>query len=209
MSGPVRNHCCPLHPTLSGESPIQLLRAVGILLQLRKKKILTDSLTVLRSLIAQLGWRRDVACVATPLKELYDNPDEVSGVGKLGIKHCSELLQELAQLLPKTTIVINALDECSNKEGLLKVLHEMVEISAGSHHINILVGSKMHVPVKTWFPECFCVSPADNAEDVANFIDIEVKDHRSHFLGGKVSDEERGDPLERLANVLRERAENI
>jgi hypothetical protein len=174
-----------------------------------KEKRPTDSLAVLRSLIAQLGWQRDGLSVATPLQQTYAKADQISGAGQLGIPQCSELLQELVHLLPKTTIVIDALDECSDYEVLLEVLYEMFRASPEGRHVNILVSSRMHVPVNEWFSGCLCVGPADNKEDVMNFIATEVQAHRNRFLSGRISESDRRDIERRLMSVLSKRAENV
>lgn len=76
------------------------------------------------SLIAQVAWSPDYSSVADSVKCLYANRN-----GRIKDKLDPSLLAGLISQYYRTTIIIDALDECNNHEGLL--LH-LQAVSSGS-----------------------------------------------------------------------------
>jgi hypothetical protein len=75
------------------------------------------------SLIAQVAWSPDYSSVADSVKNLYANRNGTKN------KLDPSLLAGLISQYYRTTIIIDALDECNNYEGL--ILH-LQAVSSGS-----------------------------------------------------------------------------
>lgn len=154
-----------------------------------------EALGVLRSLISQLAWTPDGSTIATPVKSLYDAANPVSGRGQPDIDQCIILLTELTAYCPEVTIVIDALDECSDSWILLSSLNDILSSPKGS--VKIFLSSRMHVEVSDCFPQCVTISPEANRADVR------------HYIRTEVAKRERPDLEERLIDILSRRAQHM
>jgi hypothetical protein len=158
--------------------------------------------TILRCLACQLGWKNDGTSIADSIRSLYENADPISGAGLPGLEGCKELLTTLVRLCPKVTVIIDALDECSDPDVLLEALQNVCQGSSGN--VKIFVSSRMQIGVQDWFSECLLLGMEQNREDVRAFIKSEMDLKRMNLLQGK-----RPDLEQRLASVLIRRSENV
>lgn len=73
-----------------------------------------------------------------------------------------------------TTIIIDALDECSDFYDLLSYLEELASACQGK--VKFLLSSRMNVPVQQAFPESARMEVGlDSKEDIDFFINTEMK----------------------------------
>ena len=105
----------------------------------------TDATAVLRSLIAQLAWSSDGSEVAHSVKTLHESGD--GRVDKLDV----ELLVDLADRNQRTTVIIDALDECVDYSKLLSLLKKASDdMTTGT--LKFFFSSRPNVTLLPTFP---------------------------------------------------------
>ena len=139
----------------------------------------TDATAVLRSLIAQLAWSSDGSEVAHSVKALYGSGD--GREDKLDM----ELLVDLADRNQRTTIIIDALDECVDYSKLLSLLKKTFEkMTTGT--LRFFLSSRPNVTLLPKFPSWEKLELDNQREltshDMEKYIHTQVMDAEGRRL---------------------------
>ena len=104
----------------------------------------------------------------------------------------------------RVTIVIDALDECSNAPEVLLALWEIQKKSPAD--LKVFVSSRMNVEVLHYLPNCekIHVDEDMNSQDIEVFVRSEVVNQQRRLLDNK-----RPDLESRLIRVLVTRAQGM
>ena len=133
-----------------------------------------ESNTNLRSLVRQLCCASIGGSILRPADEVYKAHEKDSfATGPLDQEECVKLISQLADLLPLTTIIIDALDECDadSSDLLLDSLKRIMEQSTGL--VKILIASR-DVRGITCHLEGFpniMIKANDNRTDITRFVE--------------------------------------
>jgi dsDNA-specific endonuclease/ATPase MutS2 len=158
---------------------------------------------ILRNIVAQLS----SAKMDFILREFREHGE---GKATLSTKDCTRLLSELVWALGGCTLIIDALDECSNPYDLLEALKT---VSEDTKQLRIFISSRFEIKVASEFPEAFCVpiTPEDNQKDIANYVNREIERRRNI-----INRRNRGEPEQmndnlatELSEILQERAHSM
>lgn len=135
----------------------------------------------LRALIRQLAIKPNSLSVADDVRyeygkrRLHDPKD-----CRFSVKECEELLGKLIPCDAKklrTTIIIDALDECEGDVGLLTSLKEL--LGSRRQTMRLLLSSQIHIPVEDFFRDIgivsISISPTQTKVDMRYFIHQEIK----------------------------------
>lgn len=135
--------------------------------------------TILRSLVRQLAWSADNHSISKFVKDIYDECrlSHESGENRFTVRACISLLTTLISTRENTTIIIDALDECSDPLGLLSNLNEIS--TAVKSNVRLFFSSRMNVDVLEEFPECAKIEVIfESHEDIEFYVKTEVNSRR-------------------------------
>ncbi|PGH10978.1 hypothetical protein AJ79_05129 [Helicocarpus griseus UAMH5409] len=122
----------------------------------------SEAVDIMRSIVRQLAWSPKDLQIEEFIREIWRSRQSQE-MNKLTVGECKQLLLRLAGRFRSTAIFIDALDECSNPKGTVKVF----------------VSSRDDVgfAINTTFPECLRVNitPASTATDLRHFIERRVQ----------------------------------
>jgi hypothetical protein len=162
-----------------------------------------DPEEILRSVVRQLSCLKPGLPIMEPVTTKYSEREEGSfGLTKLTIEECLELVIELTEIYPSTTIVLDALDECSpdTRHELLQALDDIIQKSVGL--VKIFVSSRDDSDIVCRLKESsnLYIQSSDNSEDITRFVrhEVELSIRRRRLLGGDVSDELRQTVIDAL-----------
>lgn len=165
---------------------------------------------ILRSLVRQLACSISHETILEPVRVLYKSHEQNGfAAGPLTLKESTALIIELSQWRPRTTIIIDALDECdfSSRGDLLQALSRIVQDSWGL--VKILVSSRADADIVCHFSKCLDlrIEASQNQDDIEYYIDFEVEDliKRKKLLYGNVSMELK----QAIHSILREQAQGM
>ena len=169
----------------------------------------SESIDIFRCLISHLARSHDGASIAGPVKAMYDERgrDRVSGRGKPSFEECVAILHELCDAWPRTTIIIDALDECLAPS---EVLHGLGEVrTKATSTVQMFISSRMHISVPFYFPNCeqIHIEAGKNSGDIEKYVREEVNSggsQKRRLLDGKRPDFEA-----RLVQILIARAQGM
>lgn len=153
-----------------------------------------DPSFILRSLIKQLCLRSPESNLPEPVLKSYDLRKRAADFAHLlNVKECELLLIELSSGFPRTTIVLDALDECDPKSrgSLFDVLDAVVG-GATANPVKVFVTSRDDADLRKRFaarPEVY-IQERDNSVDIGKFIRTEVQKciKNRDLLEGDVND---------------------
>ena len=136
-------------------------------------------LSVLRSFVRQLSTiAHDQDSIQKNLRQLYIQTQLKAS--ELSMETCRGLLLELINLYPKTTLVLDALDECDNrKRGILHGTFEYF-LDHSLRPVKIFISSRPDSDIKERFKgrANIEIQAADNHDDIATFVKSEITKHR-------------------------------
>ena len=170
----------------------------------RKEVHRTSPLDIFRSLVAQLALSPDGSSVAESIKRKHkekkqdelDNPDLLVG-----------LLTGLIALYQRTTIVVDALDECEDYGRLLRLLKKVSNGTRGA--IKFFFSSRTNVKLLKDFPSWEKLELDSEKgltkDDINTYIRTQVKDREKMDLGPRLLDEGRSMLGESLVEALEDR----
>jgi hypothetical protein len=151
-----------------------------------------DPETILNTLIHQLA-QADESKILEPVVDKYKKRQATGqNTSRLTLQESKELLLQLTDIYPQTTICLDALDEVDNeiRIHLLKSLKWIVEKS--KNLVKIFATSRNDTDILHQFKifPRIDVQPDDNANDINNFIKIKVEDAiaDAQLLDGEISD---------------------
>ena len=161
--------------------------------------------TVMSSILSQLLWSPDGSGIAKQVSNLYtawryERPDEA----RLSLEESANIVGELINPWSQTTIIIDALDECSQPYPLLRTLKRIIEDSAG--RVKIFVSSRMNVDVSDVLESVSRVNiqVKDTSADVREYIWKELKESDRRLLKGREPELE-----DRMIATLNSRAQGM
>ncbi|KAJ5642154.1 hypothetical protein N7490_006154 [Penicillium lividum] len=161
--------------------------------------------TVLRSLLRQLAWSKTNLSVASIIKERYRQWQQDQGCGgrELLADDCIKLLTQLIASNYHTTIIIDALDECSDFDELLSNLEKIMSACQGK--VKFLLSSRMHVPVQEIFPANTRIEVGlDNKDDIELLIKTKIEQNQRRLEQCKSSELKA-----RMIKTLSDRAQGM
>ncbi len=138
-------------------------------------------------MIAQLAISLDGSSVSQVVAEKY----QTRAARPIEIQECPELLTHLVNEYQKTTIIIDALDECENADVLLLRLRELISSTAGAPvPVKFFFSSRKQVEVEQLFQECEKLEIGNGTDllldDMKNFIKLQVKQREELCLGSRL-----------------------
>ncbi|KAF4625153.1 hypothetical protein G7Y89_g13014 [Cudoniella acicularis] len=130
---------------------------------------------ILQSLVRQLAWSPQDSTIANPIKVAWNNGKR-SKEDKLSLNDCSKILSELSTRCRRTTIILDALDECADPIELLQHLKSL----SGKKNVtlSLFVSSRNEVEVSKVLENCPTINLESNntSKDIEYFIRHEVED---------------------------------
>jgi hypothetical protein len=153
-----------------------------------------DPEEILRSIVRQLSCPSPGCPIMKPVTAKYNQREEDSfELTKLALEECLELIIQLTELYPSTTIVLDALDECSpnTRHELLQALDDIIQKSAGLVKVFVSSRDDQDIVRKLKDSPNLYICSSDNAEDIRRFVHQEVwrSIKSGRLLHGFVSDD--------------------
>ena len=163
--------------------------------------------SILNTLIQQLA-QSGSGQLLKPVVNIYQDRESIGQTSsRLSLVDSENLLVQLTNIYPQTTICIDALDEVDNRIYLLDSLKRIMERS--DNLVKIFATSRMDPEILVQF-EMFSrieLKPDDIADDIGRFIQAQVArmiDTRS-LIDGKVN----GELKDEICHVLHERSKGM
>lgn len=152
-----------------------------------------DPDAIFRAILKQLSHIK-TGCIHPLVVEHYRaSKREGFPTGDLAIAESTDLILKLLQVYPKTTIVIDALDECDLKrrEDLFESLQKIVMLTANL--VKIFVSSRDDTDITRQYaalPNLY-IQAKDNVNDINAFVDYKIDEsiRKRKLLNGKLSPE--------------------
>jgi Cdc6-like AAA superfamily ATPase len=140
-----------------------------------------EPLSVLRSFVRQLSTlvneEHSSISLQRRLQEFYIQKQEKASAPT--ISECKELILEFINIYPKTTLILDALDECDkHKRGdLIKIFDDF--LAHASRPVKIFISSRPDDDIKERFKSGanIEIQAADNDDDISKFIRSEITKH--------------------------------
>jgi hypothetical protein len=123
-----------------------------------------------------------------------------------------ELVQLLCDIIPtyqRTTIVLDALDECKYFDVLLLFLRDLFKSSGGK--LRMILSSRLHVTAPVSFPshEEILIQHGVNETDIKKFVQTQVLDRESLNIGKRLLNGRYKDLELRLIDLVTHRAQGM
>ncbi|PHH90729.1 hypothetical protein CDD83_2834 [Cordyceps sp. RAO-2017] len=145
--------------------------------------------SILRSYVRQLSTvLRHPARMQKKLVELYQQSQR--SAAKLSFGDCRGYMLDTIHLYPKTTIVLDALDEC-NERTRGKLVELFVELVSKSQRlVKVFISSRREVDIVKMLPAGYVVgiSAENNGGDIERFIEKEIQEMDQKGKWQSVSD---------------------
>ena len=132
---------------------------------------------------------------------MYERANTHSGGGKPDIDRCIELIKTIQKDIPKVTIIIDALDECSDWWMMIASLAETMQ---GTNQTHLFLTSRMQVEVGELIQDYVLMGPESNVQDVEDYIRTQILNGDRRLLKGRHPELEA-----RLIDVLSQRSESM
>lgn len=161
--------------------------------------------TVLQSILRQLAWSTSNLSVAPTIKAKYIAAQRgpAAGTRRLTADECLQMINQFVADYYHTTILIDALDECSDFFELLSYLVEISSASQGK--VRFLFSSRMNVPVHQFFPKSSTIEVGqDSGNDIDFFIATEMARNKRRLAQCNALDLE-----DKMTRVLSHRAQGM
>jgi ankyrin repeat domain-containing protein 50 len=137
-----------------------------------------DPLSVLRSYASQLSTTSDRQRIQKSLKELYEKNRDRGGEPTIPI--CKDLILESINTYPRTTLTLDALDECDS--GTRYALIEAFDylLSKAERPLKIFIASRPDGDIRDRFlsQPNIEIQATDNEMDIQRFVNAEITKHR-------------------------------
>jgi hypothetical protein len=138
-----------------------------------------EPLSVLRSFVRQLSTiAHDEDSMQKNLRQLHIQTRLKAS--ELSMDICKGLLLEFINLYPKTTLILDALDECDKrKRGVLIEIFDYF-LNHASRPVKIFISSRPDGDIKERFKSRanIEIQATDNHDDIATFVESEITKHR-------------------------------
>jgi Cdc6-like AAA superfamily ATPase len=137
-----------------------------------------EPLSVLRSFVRQLSTiANNEDSIQKNLRQLHVQTRLKAS--ELNMDICKDLLLEFINLYPKTTLVLDALDECDKrKRGVLIKTFDYF-LNHASRPVKIFISSRPDGDIKERFKSRanIEIQATDNHDDIATFVESEITEH--------------------------------
>lgn len=151
----------------------------------RKEQDRREPASIFRALLKQLSIHPIVPeLYVTVIREYELREKDGFASGDFSLAECKTLIIELLNLIPKTTIIIDGLDECDLKsssddwtrDDLLDALLELVRAPVNSL-VKVFVSSRGDYDIKKAFKKVsnLSIGLTDNSKEIEVFVDMEVR----------------------------------
>jgi len=158
----------------------------------RAEEARRDPEMIMSALIHQLA-QADDRKILKPVVDIYKDREQNGQISaRLTLEESQELLVKIADIYPRTTICLDALDEVDHeiRIRLLKSLKHVIEKS--KNLVKIFATSRNDMDIFLQFKEfpMIDLEPDDNISDINEFITWRMKNviRDRELLSGKVSD---------------------
>lgn len=144
----------------------------------RNEKVRRQPLAVLQSYVRQLStYERNPQHMQTSLRKVCNEMEQKGS--DLSFDTCKQLLLESVNLYPRTTLVLDALDECDpdSRKRLVEAIEDL--LSAAERPLKVFISGRPDRDIR----DCFLYRPnieiqtTDNQDDIKKFLDQNVKKH--------------------------------
>lgn len=152
-----------------------------------------DPDTIFRAILKQLSYLKTGVLHAAVVEHYNTAKLEGFSSGDLGIHESADLILQLLNIYPKTTIIIDALDECDPKlrEDLFEALERILTLAPNL--VKIFVSSRDDADITHRYAELpnLYIEANDNADDINRFVQSQISEciQKRKLLNGKVSSE--------------------
>ena len=106
-------------------------------------------------------------------------------------KECWDILRKLVNTYPRTTLVLDALDECKKQDrrGLIEGLHSLVNES--ERPVKIFIASRAEVDIRDnlFHQDLVEVEATTNTDDITTYIEDEIGKHMQGGFWRSISPE--------------------
>lgn len=104
---------------------------------------------------------------------------------ELSLEDCKKQLQSVSDLYPRSTVVIDALDECSQgdsvtgRQALVDILGDLIK-SSDKRPLNIFVSGRPEGDLLAAFKSRtqVIIAAGDNLDDIKRFLDYRIQNER-------------------------------
>lgn len=154
-----------------------------------------DPASIARSLVKQLclrtpGVESSPSCPKAVLALYRDREKNADLQRTLSIVECTDLLVELSTGFLRTTIIVDALDECDS-ETRSQLCDLLALVVSSSNRVKVFITSRDEGDLRAKFEESpnVYIQERDNSGDINCYIEAEIKAciNGKKLLGGKVS----------------------
>ncbi|PGH08637.1 hypothetical protein GX51_01157 [Blastomyces parvus] len=162
----------------------------------RNESIRREPLAVLCSFVRQLSSTVNYQhSIQKRVREYYLRCRQLAS--KPTIRECRELLLELINLYPKTTLILDALDECGEQSR--SVLFELFDylVTRAAKPVKVFISSRPDIDIKITFSSHpnIRIQASDNDDDISKFVKSEIT---RHLRWNKMSVELQNDIIKTL-----------
>jgi Cdc6-like AAA superfamily ATPase len=138
-----------------------------------------EPLSILRSYVRQLSIATGISDgIRKGLKDLYQDMRMKSS--DIGFDTCKQHLHEAVSLYDKTTIVLDALDECE-PNSRFQIIDMIDSLLSHSKRVNVFVSSRRDRDIRNIFSKTpnIEIQASDNEKDIQSFVDSEISKHQN------------------------------
>ncbi|RFU32262.1 hypothetical protein B7463_g4088, partial [Scytalidium lignicola] len=162
-----------------------------------------EPLSVLRSFVRQLSTlTRNNGSIQKSVRQIYNSSREKGS--ELTMSSCKELLLELINSYPMTTLILDALDECDKdkRNKLIEIFDYLVDHAL--RPVKIFISSRPDGDIRERFKNKtnIQIQSSDNHEDISKFVEAEICKHRRW---SKMSNELQSE----IVQILQDRSQGI
>ena len=160
-----------------GLSSSQANEAIAYFYCNRNEAVRRDPVAALKSFVRQLASpAKRPDAVYSKLQQMRIEL-ELKG-SQMNVEHCRDILQQMANTYPQTTIVLDALDEC-DPETRWKLMTALDSLLESNNPVKVFISSRPDVDIKAHFRNrpSIEIKATDNHFDIASFVRQEIVRH--------------------------------
>ncbi|OJD14083.1 hypothetical protein AJ78_05529, partial [Emergomyces pasteurianus Ep9510] len=162
----------------------------------RNEAVRREPLEVLRSFVRQLSsTANNQHAVQTCIRQYYIQSRQEAS--EPTINDCRKLLLDLINIYPKTTLILDALDECEDHSRSVVIEFFQYLVSQAARPVKIFISSRPDIDIRNKFNRHtnIGIQAKDNDDDISKFVKSEIS---GHPRWNKMSAELQNDIIETL-----------
>ena len=137
-----------------------------------------EPLSIFRSFVRQLSTTiQNTHSIQIQIQQFYLQTK--SRASEPTMPDCKKLLLQLVDIYPRTTLILDALDECERpkRSEIIRIFHEC--LAQASKPVKIFISSRPDYDIKRKFQDLANVEiqATDNYDDISKFIKSEITKH--------------------------------